>query len=228
MGLQLWQVLPGGAESWPAAGQRVWRSACDRPGSVAHPRSAAWRDCLAGATPPACLPSLSPCPPLQNAQWQAPALVDRSSSAAVPVWEALSINFTWSRVKDRSRQLWLWMQVAWQGLLDVSAEGSVSDDSGTGKASIAAAVLTHRRLLIVSATLTVLCVHVPSAAEPAITSFLWLGPALLFCNAAHQVPAVMLHVLTICCALVISSSLACHGLSGQYVGSAQVWELMHS
>ncbi|CAK0749293.1 hypothetical protein CVIRNUC_001899 [Coccomyxa viridis] len=79
------------------------------------------------------------------------------------------------------------LQVAWQGLLDVSAEGSVSDDSGTGKASIAAAVLTHRRLLIVSATLTVLCVHVPSAAEPAITSFLWLGPALLFCNAAHQV-----------------------------------------
>ena len=92
------------------------------------------------------------------------------------------------------------MQVAWQGLLDVSAEGSASDDSGTGKASIAAAVLTHRRLLIVSATLTVLCVHMPSAAEPAITSFLWLGPALLFCNAAHQVPAVMRDVLATCCA----------------------------
>ena len=76
----------------------------------------------------------------------------------------------------------------------------MSDDSGTGKASIAAAVLTHRRLLIVSATLTVLCTHVPSIAEPAITSFLWLGPALLFCNAAHQVPAVMPDVMAICCA----------------------------
>ena len=79
------------------------------------------------------------------------------------------------------------VQVAWQSLLDEAAEGSVSDDSGTGKASIAGAVLTHRRLLIVSATLTVLAAHLPSPAEPAISSFLWLGPALLFCNAAHQV-----------------------------------------
>ena len=117
----------------------------------------------------------------------------------MPVWEALSINSTLSCVKDRSRQLWLWMQVAWQGLLNVSAEGSVSDDSGTGKASIAAAVLTHRRLLIVSATLTVLYAHVPSAAEPAITSFLWLGPALLFCNAAHQVSFLIPDMLATCC-----------------------------
>ena len=79
------------------------------------------------------------------------------------------------------------LQVAWQSLLDEGSEGSVSDDSGTGKASIAGAVLTHRRLLIVSATLSVLTVHVPSPAAASITSFLWLGPALLFCNAAHQV-----------------------------------------
>ncbi len=79
------------------------------------------------------------------------------------------------------------VQVAWQSLLDEASEGSVSDDSGTGKASIAGAVLTHRRLLIVSATLSVLTAHVPSPAAPAITSFLWLGPALIFCNAAHQV-----------------------------------------
>ena len=68
----------------------------------------------------------------------------------------------------------------------------MSDDSGTGKASIAGAVLTHRRLLIVSATLSVLTAHVPSPTTPAITSFLWLGPALIFCNAAHQVDAMSL------------------------------------
>ncbi|CAL5222539.1 g4916 [Coccomyxa viridis] len=79
------------------------------------------------------------------------------------------------------------LQVAWQSLLDEASEGSVSDDSGTGKASIAGAVLTHRRLLLVSATLSVLTAHVPSPTAPAITSFLWLGPALIFCNAAHQV-----------------------------------------
>lgn len=84
--------------------------------------------------------------------------------------------------------------MAWQGLLDESSEGSVSDDSGAGKASIAAAVLTHRRLLILSATLSVLAAHVPSPAEPAISSFLWLGTALVFCNAAHQVcPSPLMH-----------------------------------
>ena len=80
--------------------------------------------------------------------------------------------------------------MAWQSLLDEASEGSVSDDSGTGKASIAGAVLTHRRLLIVSATLSVLTAHVPSPTAPAITSFLWLGPALIFCNAAHQVDSM--------------------------------------
>ena len=78
-------------------------------------------------------------------------------------------------------------------MLDEASEGSVSDDSGTGKASIAGAVLTHRRLLILSATLSVLTAHVPSPAAPATTSFLWLGPALIFCNAAHQVDASRKH-----------------------------------
>ena len=78
-------------------------------------------------------------------------------------------------------------QVAWQGLLDESAGGSVIDDTGAGKASIAAAVLTTGRLLLVSATLRPLCTFTPSFSEPLITSFLWLGPALLFCNSAHQV-----------------------------------------
>lgn len=78
-------------------------------------------------------------------------------------------------------------QVAWQGLVDESGGGSVMDDTGAGKASIAAAVLTTRRLLLVSATLRPLCAFSPSPSEAAITSFLWLGPALLFCNSAHQV-----------------------------------------
>lgn len=77
--------------------------------------------------------------------------------------------------------------MAWQSLLDESGDGSVIDDSGVGKASIAAAVLTSRRLLIVSATMRPLCAFAPGPSQPAITSFLWLGPALLFCNTAQQV-----------------------------------------
>lgn len=61
------------------------------------------------------------------------------------------------------------------------------DDTGAGKASITAAVLTTGRLLLVSATLLPLCAVTPTPSEPLITSFLWLGPALLFCNSAHQV-----------------------------------------
>lgn len=84
-------------------------------------------------------------------------------------------------------------QVTWQSLLDESGDGSVIDDSGAGKASIAAAVLTSRRLLVVSATMRPLCAYAPGPSQPAITSFLWLGPALLFCNSAHQVDHLQLY-----------------------------------
>lgn len=92
--------------------------------------------------------------------------------------------------------------MAWQGLLDESADGSVMDDTGAGKASIAAAVLTTRRLLLISATMRPLCYFAPGPTEAPITSFLWLGPALLFCNSAHQVgrlqiPIVKLRLLSI-------------------------------
>ncbi|EIE25272.1 hypothetical protein COCSUDRAFT_65173 [Coccomyxa subellipsoidea C-169] len=95
------------------------------------------------------------------------------------------------------------LQVAWQGLLDESGGGSVMDDTGAGKASIAAAVLTSRRLLLVSATLRPLCAFSPSPSDAPITSFLWLGPALLFCNSAHQVDPVRQlawdgHVASVC------------------------------
>ena len=78
-------------------------------------------------------------------------------------------------------------QVAWQPLLDDSGDGSVLDDaSAKGKASVAAAVLTSRRMLLLSATLHTLASVCPSPAQPRPTSLLWLGPALLFTTTAHQ------------------------------------------
>jgi hypothetical protein len=77
-------------------------------------------------------------------------------------------------------------QAAWQSLLDHSGDGAVLDDSGDGKASVVGAVLTSRRLMMVSATLRVIAATPLSSSQPPITSFLWAGPALLFCNAAHQ------------------------------------------
>jgi hypothetical protein len=84
--------------------------------------------------------------------------------------------------------------VAWQDLLDDSGDGSVLDDSGAGKASVAAAVLTTRRLLLASATLRVLAAYAPSPAQPPPTSLLWLGPALLFATSAHQARDCTRHV----------------------------------
>lgn len=79
-------------------------------------------------------------------------------------------------------------QVAWQSLLGAGAgDGAVLEDSGAGKASVAGAVLTSRRLLLLSATLTVLAVAAPPPGAPAATSLLWVGPALLFTTEAHQV-----------------------------------------
>jgi hypothetical protein len=110
-------------------------------------------------------------------------------------------------------------QVAWQSLLDESSDGSVIDDSGAGKASIAAAVLTSHRLCIVSATMLPLCALAPRPPEPAIISFLWLGPALLFCNSAHQVPVRLfaVHMCTLIPYGICSWSAAWHGAAiGQH------------
>ena len=78
------------------------------------------------------------------------------------------------------------LQVAWQSLVD-SSEGSIMDDSGAGKASLVGAVITPLRAVLVSATLTPLAASPVQPTAPALTSGLWLGPALLLCNAAHQV-----------------------------------------
>ena len=82
----------------------------------------------------------------------------------------------------------LCLQVAWQDLLAVTSEGSVLDDTGEGKASIVGAVLTSHRLLQVSATLQVLAALSLDPCKSAVTSLLWMGPALLFSTSNNQVP----------------------------------------
>ena len=79
------------------------------------------------------------------------------------------------------------MQTAWQDLIATASEGSILDDTGKGKASILGAVLTSQRLLLVSATLQVLAAMSIGSGEAAVTSILWMGPALLFCTSDHQV-----------------------------------------
>lgn len=79
------------------------------------------------------------------------------------------------------------MQVAWQDLLAAASEGSVLDDTGEGKASIIGAILTSHRLLQVSATLQVLAALSLDPCKTAVTSILWMGPALLYCTSGNQV-----------------------------------------
>ncbi len=72
-------------------------------------------------------------------------------------------------------------QVAWQALReDVDA----GDATQAGHPASVGAVLSSQRLLLVSPQLRVLVAAPPG---PAITSFLWLGPALLYATSDHQV-----------------------------------------
>ena len=77
-------------------------------------------------------------------------------------------------------------QVAWQSLVEAS-EGSVMDDSGAGRASLVGAVITPRRAILVSVTLTPLAAAPAASAGAAFTGGLWVGPALLLTTASHQV-----------------------------------------
>ena len=69
---------------------------------------------------------------------------------------------------------------------------SFNDDNASGRASVAGAVLTTRRLLVVSASLTPIAVcrsgksnySSSSSPSPPLTNILWAGPALLACDAA--------------------------------------------
>ncbi|KAK9806672.1 hypothetical protein WJX73_006627 [Symbiochloris irregularis] len=78
------------------------------------------------------------------------------------------------------------VQVAWQSLVEAS-EGSVMDDSGSGKASLVGAVITPQRALLVSVTLMPLAVAAAPAGGSQFTSCLWIGPALLLTTTSFQV-----------------------------------------
>lgn len=73
-------------------------------------------------------------------------------------------------------------QVAWQALREDIDMGD-TPQAGNHPASVGA-VLTSQRLLLLSPQLRVLVAAPPG---PAITSFLWLGPALLYATSDHQV-----------------------------------------
>ncbi len=86
-------------------------------------------------------------------------------------------------------------QVAWQRLLGTGSagDGAVLEDSGAGRASVVAAVLTTRRVLLAAATLRALAAAALPPGAPAAMSLLWVGPALLwvgpallFSTEAHQ------------------------------------------
>ncbi len=71
-------------------------------------------------------------------------------------------------------------QVAWQTLTDASA----SLASKAPPSAAVGAILTSQRLLVVSPELRIL---IASPSGVAITSCLWLGPALLYSTSDHQV-----------------------------------------
>lgn len=75
------------------------------------------------------------------------------------------------------------LQVAWQALReDIDMP---NQDVQTVTPAAVGAVLTSQRLLVVSPQMRVLLTGPPNGA--AIVSFLWLGPALLYTTADHQV-----------------------------------------
>lgn len=87
---------------------------------------------------------------------------------AVPLYESIGV---------------FWLQVAWQALReDIDMP---NQEVQTVTPAAVGAVLTSQRLLVVSPQMRVLLMGPPNGA--AIVSFLWLGPALLYTTADHQV-----------------------------------------
>ena len=80
-------------------------------------------------------------------------------------------------------------QVAWQPLADASAS---RDGQGFPSAAVGA-MLTSQRLLVVSPELRIL---IASPSGVTISSFLWVGPALLYSTSDHQVRNAMKEMLT--------------------------------
>ena len=74
--------------------------------------------------------------------------------------------------------------MAWQQLTEDSALGTTQQ---LGNLLCAAAVVTNQRLLIVGPDLTVLASTPQRSGGAVITSALWVGPALLYCDSANAV-----------------------------------------
>ncbi|KAL3157200.1 hypothetical protein ABBQ38_001439 [Trebouxia sp. C0009 RCD-2024] len=77
------------------------------------------------------------------------------------------------------------LEVAWQQLTEDSSSSALTQQSGSLLS--AAAVVTSQRLLIVGPDLTVLASTPQRSSGASITSALWVGPALLYCDSANAV-----------------------------------------
>lgn len=76
------------------------------------------------------------------------------------------------------------MQVTWQQLTEEQIAGS---EAKLGSLSAAAAVVTSRRVLIVGPDLILKAATPQRINGATVTSALWVGPALLFCDSAGAV-----------------------------------------
>ena len=91
------------------------------------------------------------------------------------------------------------MQVVWQSLQQQSSLAPPE----TGTLPCAGAVVTSQRVLLVSPELRQVAATPLEDMRSPPTSAVWVGPALLFANAAHQVGLVTMHT---------SSEHLCHQL----------------
>ena len=96
-------------------------------------------------------------------------------------------------------------QVTWQQLTEATPSGNAEQ---AGALLSAAAVVTSQRLLIVGPDLTVLASTPQRCSGAFITSALWVGPALLYCDSGNAVrdPSSNHAMLCCCVAAVICST----------------------
>lgn len=76
------------------------------------------------------------------------------------------------------------VQVTWQQLTEEQPSGT---DTKSSNITAAAAVVTSRRILIIGPDLTLKATSPLHSSGAVITSALWVGPALLFCDSAGAV-----------------------------------------
>lgn len=101
-------------------------------------------------------------------------------------------------------------KVAWQQLTEDSSSSGMSQQSGSLLS--AAAVVTSQRLLIVGPDLTILASTPQRSSGASITSALWVGPALLYCDSANAVRGIHAE---------------CHSVWACGLGVIRVWRSGH-